>query len=272
MFAIRTTTAVVAIVVSTAAAALAQTASGTFTVNKKPTKLAFAYAIAQPGSFDEKKEDVAVILSATKLPEASLLDEGDRMRVLMMDKPTAVVVILSAEKQATSTMLYHPDLSMQISFSGTSQKVDLTTFDGKTVEGRLYLEQPGSMEKDTYHFDATFKAPILRKKIPTAAELKAMADSPAAKAALAFHRVARTGNVAALKAAVVPEMAKELDGPEGKQIVEMLKVTSLDKPTVADVSVAGDVTTVKLEQKSEGGKQTITMRLKEVGGKWLVVP
>ncbi len=63
-----------------------------------------------------------MILSATELPQASLLDEGDRMRVLMMDKPTAVVVILSAERQATSTMLYHPDLSMQISFSGTRRR------------------------------------------------------------------------------------------------------------------------------------------------------
>ncbi len=106
--------------------------------------------------------------------------------------------------------------------------MDLKTFDGQTVEGRLSLKEPGSMEKDTYTFDATFKAPILRKKIPTAAELKAMADSPAVKRH--WRSIAsRGGNVAALKAAVVPEMAKELDGPDGKQIVEMLKVTSLEK-------------------------------------------
>jgi hypothetical protein len=255
---------------SLAIPAAAQTADGTLTINGKVTKLAFAYAVAQPGFFDKTKEDVHVILSETALPPAAVLDSGELMRAIMTGNLRVVRVVLSADRQALSTVIDSPDLEMAVSFSGTAQKVALKTFDKDVVDGRVFLEKPDTFMKATYMFSVTFHAPIQRKHVLTAAEKKALADSPAAKAALAFNAAAHSGNVAALKAAVIPDMRKDLDGANGKKLLEMLKMTSPASPTVGAVEITGDHAVVTLEEKGGDASSSTTLSLTLTAGKWLV--
>ena len=107
--------------------AAAQTAEGTLTVNGQVMKLTFAYAVAQPGFADNTKEDILVILSETALPDAAVLDSGERRRAIMMGNLKVVRVVLSADRQAISTVIDAPALPTSISFAGEPQQLELKT-------------------------------------------------------------------------------------------------------------------------------------------------
>lgn len=97
-----------------------------------------------------------------------------------------------------------------------------------------------AVRKSTGHFSATFRAPIRRKAIQTAEERAALTEMPAAKAAIAYVKAAHAGNVAGIKAAIIPEMRSDLDGPDGKKLLGMLQAMAPASPTVTGVEASGD--------------------------------
>jgi hypothetical protein len=248
----------------------AQTVSGTLTVNGKTTTLGFVYAVAQPGFSDKSKEDVRIILSETALTDAAVLDSAERTTAIMLGNLKVVQVVLSADRQAISTVINDPDLPMSISFAGTPQRVELKTFDDQLVEGRVFLEKPDTFMKATYQFSATFRAPIRRKAAQSSAERTTLAEMPAAKAAIAYMKAVRAGNVAGIKAAIVPERRADLDGPEGKKLLAFLKAMAPANPTVTGVQGSSEAAVVTLEEKTENGTSTTKLSLTTLAGRWLV--
>jgi hypothetical protein len=255
------------------AAQQAGTANGTYTVAGKTTKLNVSYAIARKGFFDEKKEDVLIILSDVALPQAALNDQFERMHMARDGKLHAVELTVNSEKQVTSgTLLHEAFVKYQGSVSATGMhQFDAKTFDGKTAAGKLSTSRPSDFQDIAFAYSATFEAPIYRKPPPSMTGAAAK-DSAPAKAVLALYKAARAGDVAAVRKALTPESAKTLDGPEAKEAMGFLKATSPD-PAAAEiesVDVKGDKAEVVVVVRSKDGKETSTMNVEKIAGQWKV--
>ena len=138
------------------------TATGTFTVNGKATKLAYAYVRAEPHSPDRTRETVRVTLSNVKLTPAQLEFPFGLRGATTAGQVHAVVAEIDATKTVISTMLYDKAFGMDlVSTAGVSNKFE-GTIDKKAVNGKLYRSGPGESNKVRYDFSVTFTAPIQR--------------------------------------------------------------------------------------------------------------
>ena len=248
-------------------------ADGSFTVGGKTSKLSYAYAIAKKGFFDEKKEDIHVILSDVALSPAALEDEFERMHMARDGKLHGLELTINGEKQVISgTLLHQAFAEYQGSVSATGMhQFDATTFDGKTIAGKLSTSRPSDFQKIPFAYAASFEAAIYRKPPPSMAGAAAK-ESPQAKAVLAFYKAARSGDAAAVKKTMTPESAKNLEGPQGKEAMEFLKMTSPD-PAAAEiesVDAKGDKAEVVVVVRSKDGKETSKISVERVAGQWKV--
>jgi hypothetical protein len=249
------------------------TAHGQLTVAGKITPLSFAYARAGKGFFDPTKEDVLIILSDVPIAEEALEDEFARHRLAAEGKLHGVEVTLNEEKQPISGGLLHEAFSkMQgyVSVTGMHQ-FEPTTFEPSLVEGKLFMSKPGEFFSTTFEYTATFRASVWRRAPPTA-NGAAAAETPAGKATLAFLKTARSGNKTAIQNLMTAEAAKELDGPRGKEALELLKISTPDPKTsrIESVDIRADTAKVEVVEKSENGSVTSHFTLILEGGRWKI--
>lgn len=251
----------------------AGSADGTLTVGDKTTKFAFAYAKAEKGFFDEKKEDIVVILSDVPLSPDALADQFERMKMAREGKLHAVELRIDSDKQVTSgTLLHEAFAKFQGSVSATGMhRFDATAFDGKTAAGKLATSRPSDFRDIPFSYSATFEAPIARKAAPTFVGAAAR-DSSQAKAVLAFYKAVQTGKKAAIVKTITAEDARKLDGPEAKEMLELLKAVSPDpaRAEIEAVEVAGDKAKVTVVERSKDGKTTSSVDVVLAGGQWKV--
>jgi hypothetical protein len=248
-------------------------ADGSYTVGGKTTRLTYAYAMAKKGFFDETKEDVLVILSDVALSASALADQFERMKMAADGKLHALELTVNPEKQVTSGTLLHEAFARyqgSVSVAGMHQ-FDATTFDGKTIAGKLSTSRPSDFQKIAFQYAVTFEAPIYRKPPPTMSGAAAR-ESAQAKAVLAFYKAARSGDVAAIKKTMTAESAKVFDGPQAKEAVDFLKASSPEpaKAEIDSVDVKGDKAEVIVVVRSKDGKETSTMNVEKVAGQWKV--
>jgi hypothetical protein len=158
-------TSIAAAVVFALGASVAQaqgTATGTFTVNGKAAKLAYAYAIAEKDPADRSHEVVRVTLSDVKLTPAQLAFPFGLQAATKAGQAHAVVAEINATNKVINTMLYDKAFAMDlVSQAGATNKFE-GTIDKKTVAGKLYRSAPGDANKAKYDFSVTFSAPIQR--------------------------------------------------------------------------------------------------------------
>ena len=156
---------IAAIGIWTAPAALAADgkAEATITVNGKTMKLAYAYARAVKGFFDETKEDVEVVLSDVPLDAKALKEQFERMKMADAGKLHAFEITINAEGTPITTTWRHNGFKGPIP-SGLSSADVFTkkTFDGKTVDGRYKSAKEKEFFGNTYSFDVAFRADITR--------------------------------------------------------------------------------------------------------------
>ena len=138
-------------------------AEGTITVNGKTTRLAYAYARAVKGFFDETKEDVEVVLSDVPLDAKALKEQFERMKMADAGKLHAFEITINAEGTPITTTWRHNGFKGPIP-SGLSSADVFTkkTFDGKTVDGHYKSAKEKEFFGNTYSFDVAFRADITR--------------------------------------------------------------------------------------------------------------
>ena len=160
-----TATAAAAVFALVASAAHAQegTATGTFTVNGKATKLAYAYVTTEPTA-DKSGEVFLVTLSDVKLTPQQLEFPFGLQGAMKAGTVHAVVAEIDATKKVVNAMLYDKAFGTDlVSEGGASNKFE-GVIDKNSVSGKLYRSAPGETNKVTFDFTATFKAPIQRKR------------------------------------------------------------------------------------------------------------
>jgi hypothetical protein len=250
------------------------TASGTITVNGKTTKLSHAYARAVPGFFDKTKEDVQVILTDVPLDAKALEDEFERIHLADAGKLHAFEITLDAEGKPISTA-FRDNGFKKASPSGLSSADVFTkkVFDGKTVEGSYKSAKQGEFFGETYSFDVSFRAEITRaaKTVPpTAAETAAAQKSPQAKVYRDFLNAVQKEDLAALKKLFSKEQAKNLDDPDAKKMLKMVKMMSATDIKVLKVVETGDAADLTVAGKQDGNVANGVVHMVKEGGAWKV--
>jgi len=181
-----------------------------------------AYAMAQPGFFDESKEDIVLIVTNIPLTDKAIEDLWERNTLVSEGTLKTVEVTINSEQQPISVSVKHPAFQASPSGSSTNYILELKTFNEKTVEGRMYCKNQMEFFDTAYRFDFTFKAEVRRKKElppPTEEEKATAANSPQAAVYLAFVEAVNAGDVNTLKKVLAADVARELDGPEGKDML-----------------------------------------------------
>jgi hypothetical protein len=167
----RPTTALIALALITpaTASAAAGTASGTFTVNGKVTKLTHAYAKARPDPSDKTKTREEIEVTLTDVPvDAKVLDDPMPFGLQDMARANKLhgirFTIDPSSKAVTGTSLYdYPAFKMgSVSAAGTYIKLDVKTLDKTTVAGKLYTAKPLDFNDVPYEYSVTFTAPVGR--------------------------------------------------------------------------------------------------------------
>jgi hypothetical protein len=256
---------VTALAQAPAKAAAAGTVKGSFTMNGKTVQLTHVYAFVRPDPFEEKKDVVAVYLTDAPVDEATLRDEFGLFEPARDGKVHAIEVRIDpATREITGGQLYHKDIeSGSMSVSGMNQ-LDLKQLTAKQVGGHL-TAGPEETFDNKWEYTADFSAPILPKPVETAAAL----DSPPAQVALAFVKAAQAKDKAALKKVIAPEMAAQLDGPEGPQLMAMLPDMFPPTLKLAKVIMKGE-NKAEITFKTSKGGDTTTVRASLVDGEWKI--
>ncbi|MGH9532047.1 MAG: hypothetical protein ACRD2Q_06610, partial [Terriglobales bacterium] len=84
----------------------------------------------------------------------------------------------------------------------------------------------------------------------------------------AFMRAARLKSKLAMKKLITPEMAADLDGPQGAEIINMLAAMTEPGEKVVAVYQTGDIADVVTLAKSKAGKSSSKKRLRLINGEW----
>ena len=137
-------------------------AEGTLTVAKTPVKLAYAYAAAQKGFFDEKVDDVLVLLTDVPLSGSALTDLFERRKMEKEGKLRSVEAVINAKGQPINVTVRDKAFGgPPVSGGSTEDLFEAKANDGKTIAGRLHRGKPGASFDDVrFTYDVTFSAPV----------------------------------------------------------------------------------------------------------------
>ena len=120
-------------------------AEGTLTVAKVPVKLAHVYAAAQKGFFDEKIDDVLVLLTDVPLSGAALTDPFERRKMEKEGKLHSVEAVINAKGQPINVTVRDKAFGgPPVSGGSTEDLFEAKSNDGKTISGRLHRSKPGA--------------------------------------------------------------------------------------------------------------------------------
>ena len=138
-----------------------------------------------------------------------------------------------------------------------------------TVAGKLLMKEGDDFFGTEYYYSAAFRAPVMRKPPPTYEGAKAPLSGPG-KAVTSFMTAARLGNKLALKKVVTPQMAKQLDGPDGTMILKMAKASFPVGMQVVEVTEKGDTAEVVAMKRGKSGRETVKLHALKLDGQWKV--
>ena len=230
---------------------------------------------AGPGFFDKTKEDVD-----RDRQRRAARREGARGRVRahphgrrgqasrVRDHASTRTASRSRRRSATTDSRKRARAASPARTSSTKK-----TFDGKTVEGRYKSAKPHEFFGNTYAFDVSFKADITRKAKPvppTAAETAAAQKSPQAKVYVDFLNAVQKEDLGAMRKLMTKEQAKNLDSPDAKKMVGMIKMMSATDIKVLKVVEKGDTAELTVAGKQDGKDANGIVHMVKEDGAWKV--
>jgi hypothetical protein len=153
---------------------VAGTASGTLTLNGKSVPLRYAYAMAQPNTFDASKNDTAILLTEKPLPEGAIDEIGDLQEAAhdvirgRKHEGMAYFKINNAGKPIYE-LIDHPALLggqyRQIQMSGfTHADFAPKQMGPDRVEGTFATSKPEDFMSYKYEIKVAFSAPLMNAR------------------------------------------------------------------------------------------------------------
>jgi len=252
----------------------ASKAKGQLTVAGDTVQFQYAYAMAQPGFFDKTKEDIVVIVTNIQLSDKAVEDRGERSAKVREGTLKSVEITINSKQQPISVSVKHPAFKASPSGFSSNYILELKNFNEKNVEGRMHCKTEQEFFDTAYTFDFTFKAEIRRKKElppPTEAEKESAAKSPQAAVYLEFVEAVNAGDVKTLKKVLAADVARELDGPDKKEMLEFMQMGTPPKAEFQRITVKGDSATLMLWAQDEGHQLKGTIEFIKEGNQWKVM-
>ena len=244
------------------------TAKGTFVAGGKTVQMRHVYALIKPDTFDETKDTLFLFFTDVPVTDEMVREEFGLSQPFRDGKLTAIEMRLDENKSPRGGQLYHSGLEDPLSVSGIG-KLDLKYFDGKRISGRLYSGKEESFGKE-WEFNIDFAADIQPKPKPAVEKLLPL-DSAPAKLALAFQKAAQARDKVAMKKLISPDMAADLDGPQGDDIMKMMPEMFGPAMKLTKVVQKGeDKAEMIFTERSKGGNTTTTMKAAFVNGGWVL--
>jgi hypothetical protein len=148
-----------------APAAAQDHAAGSLVVEGKPIAITQVYAWAQKGFFDDKKQDVVILLCDAPVPPPAIHDELARGDLVKAGRLHCIEQTIDADGQVINYKVQHERFHMPEGGGSTEHRFDAKTFDGKTIAGRAWTRSPQKSFDDVpYSYDVTISAAIEPKK------------------------------------------------------------------------------------------------------------
>lgn len=246
-------------------------ASGTFTLDGVTYKITNVVSKTKENAFDEKKKDVVVLLT-DKLVAAKDFDFSE----MNMQGNSGKIhgIMLNIDDQKTPVSMLVMGVAQK---SGTNLcEFEAVKFEPDFVQGRVYLKEPAETFGKKYTFDIQFQTPVTNTAATVADEttgtpLPAGGGDPG-KAFLEYDKFLNAGDLEKLKTMAGPEQAKQLNSPEAKQMLGMIKMMRASNIKILKGFVNGDHATLIVEGKDpmSGGMTNGTVKMVKIDNRWLV--
>ncbi len=262
---------VLVLLVSTSAISIMAAGSKrAMTVNGKTMDLKFAHARTKPNPFDKTKTDVFLIFTDKELPAGALFDEFELMS--LADKGTSgVTAQVTAEKKAVSGTLFSPGFKKMKQFSSTgNQAVTITSWTKDRIAGSVSVPASDFFD-EKFQYDVSFDMPIESKpaaKPLPGTPLPAGGGEPG-KAYEAYRKAMSKGDLPAIRKVVIPEMAKQTESPDFKQMLPMVQAMQPKKIRITGGSVDGNDATLLVDSLDEKNTRA-TVAMRRDSGQWKV--
>jgi hypothetical protein len=144
---------------------------GELVVDGKPVKMTRVWAFAQKGFFDEKKQDVVVLMCDAPLAADAVHDPFARTDLVKAGKLHCVEQTIDEGGQVIHYKVQHERFGVPEGGGSTYHVFEPKTFDGKTAAGRSRTTAPQKSFDDVpYSYDITFSTSIEPRRDQPASE------------------------------------------------------------------------------------------------------
>lgn len=251
-------------------------ASGSFSIDGKPVVLKHAIAMSQPNRFDEKKRDIAILLSPSPVSDRALEGQSDLERVARDLQTYALFKVDDSGKPITE-VLAHPALGEQrLQMSGfTRAELKAVTLRKDRIEGSFETKQPEDFLKHQYRIKVAFNALIRQATLPaplpdakTGKKLPADGGEPG-HAYLAWQEAVRKRDLAAIRR-LKPASMPDLPDDKLKKAIETMVEMSPKEIKLVEGYQKGDLAALYVVGVEDGEKQYGTIRMEKTGDVWRV--
>ena len=253
-------------------------ATGTLTVDGKPSKLSISYATTKENPFEEEKTDIVIYLTDVAVTPEVMDSVSQLTDMVKQGKLKMVKVIVDENKDVTGLEAYHPALDGGgVLLSGTGiADFQPVTFTNKMVEGKVTKAESKSFGH-AWSVDASFKTAVAD---PVGAEKATMANAtplPAdggapGKAYLEYLKAIQSGNFDTLRKFVSADRVQQMDDPEFKKMFPMIQAMQAKNIKITGGSIAGNQATLNAQGTSSlgGGTSIGTIDMVLEGNQWKV--
>lgn len=255
------------------------TASGTLSLNGKKIELKYAYALAQPNAFDEKKLDTAVLLTDQPIPESEL-KEIQGLEFIAHKKENFAFFKINDQGKSIHEMVKHPLLKgTRLVMSGFTRAQWVSqTLSKELIEGAFKTEGPQDFSGYQYEINVRFSAPIQMAKLPeslpdekTGKALPPDGGDPA-KAYFAYRKAVEKKDVAAIRKLFQPPPGVQFTDAAIKENLELMESMSPKnaKFTKGYANSVGDRAVLYLSGTENKEKLYGTIVMVKKGNAWMV--
>ena len=266
----------------------AGTAKGTLTVNGKTATLKYAYAGLEPNPFDEKKDDIVIVLSDAPIPDDVLgkteLSSAAReahlknyLKFEFREEKEAGMGTFMGTWMVGNRVVSHEvlgDKSLQSSPDFDSQVAAVAVAKDR-VEATIATKGMTESLGDKVGYTVAFNAAVRPRPADPTVDAKNGKPLPAGggdpgKAYMALNKAMLTGDVAILKKLAPPGQMPPDD--QLKQMLPMMKEMAAKNVKIVSGFVSGDSATLNVvgDSMGETGKKG-TIQMTQAGGVWHLV-
>ena len=182
----------------------------------------------------------------------------------------AVEIRVDADKNPVSGGVYADTLERFGGFLSVAGVHTLVPelWDGKTASGKASMT-PFTIQGVSFQYSASFSAPVWRKTPPLSGA--AARNSEPGRAIVALITAARKKDRAAVRNLLLPVVVRDLDGPSGAEVMEML--ATMSDAAISEITVEivdADLAKGRVTRREGASSESTGMTVKRVSGVWKI--